>query len=187
MGRWGGAWTRSDGTTGYNYVCLRKGCRAAIKQKDLDIYAQVVMIRYLERPDVYAAVKGPGSDSVKAQAARADAGRLRAEIEDVRRLAEAGEMSPVMAARTEKGLLKRLGDAEQIAREAVMPGVIADIAGPDAAARWAQLDISVKRKIMRAGAEITVRRIGKGRWRGVTVGDRTGWKWLFGPDAAQDG
>lgn len=169
------------------YACQQSGCQAiAVKAEALDEYVEDKIILWGSDPAVYAAL-AKAEDSTAASAARADVARLEAELEETRQLFDEGEMSPVMAARKEKKLLAGLEDAEQRAREAVMPKALADNIGPQFAHRWVNvLDIHAKKQILRAVAGITVNRIGSGRYH-RPVGERVTWRWLIGPDAGKDG
>ncbi len=164
----------------FNYMCTRRGCWTAITMDALDRYVTGAILVWLSDPAVYTALTELG-DSAAAAAARADAERLRAELEEVRQLAESGEMSPVMAARTEKAKMEQLADAERIAEESALPPVLTSVIGPRAADRWAALDLAVKRQIIRAVAEIRVRPVGKGNYHGEDhVAGRVTLRWLLG-------
>jgi hypothetical protein len=62
---------------------------------------------------------GPGP--ALAKQARGEAAELRHELEQLYRDVDAGDVSPVIATRHEKGLLARIGEAEQRAQEATVP------------------------------------------------------------------
>ena len=135
--------TRGIGT----YSCKEKGCRAVgIKQEWLDEYVVDKIVLWGSDPAVYAALTRV-ENSEACAAARADIDRLTAELEETRQLFDDGEMSPVMAAREEQKLLEQIRDAEERARDAVMPKALADNIGPAFAHKWVNvLDIPVKRQ-----------------------------------------
>lgn len=170
-----------------HYACGQFGCyKVSIAQEALDEYVQDKIVLWLSDPGVYTALTAR-TDSAAAESARAEASRLRVELEEVRALAEAGEMSPVMAARSEKAILGRLTDAERLEHEATVPSALIGNIGPKAAARWLALDIPAKREIIRAVADITILGIGKGKYltKGNVrqpIADRVAWRWLLGPD-----
>jgi hypothetical protein len=169
------------------YQCQRSDCQAiSVKAEALDEYVEDKIILWGSDPAVYAALF-EAEDSAAGAAARADVARLEAELEETRQLFDDGEMSPVMAGRKEKKLLAELEDAEQRARDAVMPKVLADNIGPQFAHRWVNvLDIPAKKQILRAVAGIQVNPVGSGRSR-QPVGDRVTWRWLLGDVAPAAG
>jgi site-specific DNA recombinase len=166
------------------YTCWRKHC-VAIKQQTLDDYVERAMVRWLSDPRNAEDITR-GEDSDVARQARAEAAQLRIDLGEWRQLAEAGEVSPTGYAHAEKGLLRRIADAEQRALAATVPAVLAGNIGPQAEAGWARLDVAVKRQIIRAVADIRLRRVGVGQWRSADMEDRLEWEWLIGPDAGQD-
>ncbi|MGH2600226.1 MAG: recombinase family protein, partial [Dehalococcoidia bacterium] len=98
------------------YNCLNRRC-VAVTAALLDEYAERVVVAWLSREDVYEALSSGNGDEEVARA-RAEAQRLRSELEDWRKLAETGEVSPVSFARAEQGLLKRIAEEEQRAADA---------------------------------------------------------------------
>jgi hypothetical protein len=97
------------GWTG-QYCCLKKRC-AAVKAEILDGYGQRVVVAWLSRPAIFADLSCGVGDAEIAYA-RAEAQRLRAELEDWRKLGEAGEVSAISFARAEKGLTAQIAEPE---------------------------------------------------------------------------
>ncbi|MGH3649041.1 MAG: recombinase family protein [Micromonosporaceae bacterium] len=160
------------------YNCLNRRC-VAVTAELLDEYAERVVVAWLSREDIYELLSSGNGDEEVAQA-RAEAARLRDELEEWRQLAEAGDVSPVSFARVEPGLMKRITEAEQRAEDAGVPPVLRDMIGPDAMASWARLgdEVGVKREIINTIAEIRVKPAGKGN---RNFGPhRVVWRWKYG-------
>jgi site-specific DNA recombinase len=167
---------KADGSI-VSYVCHR--ChRVGVKQEHLDLYAERVIKRWLSDPANFGELMR--RDDSAAAAGRADAARLRAELEECRRLGAEGEISLVLAGRREKELLTKLTEAEQRIAAAALPPVLANNLGPHAAAAWDDLTLPVKRRIIREIADITVRPIGPGRHGIETLPHRVTWTWKLG-------
>lgn len=162
------------------YSCLARGCSAVLVER-LDSYITAAVVGWLAREDVADLIGARAADADVA-AARVEAERLRAELEQWRQLAENGEVSPVSFARAEQGLLGKLGSAEERAHVAGLPPVLRGRVGPEAATVWDGLGLEVKREIIRTVADIRLRPAGKAR--DVPLTDRLVWTWkLTDPDA----
>lgn len=150
------------GWSGQVYSCLLRRC-AAVKMQYLDEYIERIVVAWLMRPDVHEILHRTFDDQAVSQA-RAEAERLRAELEQWRQLAEQGDVTPVSFARAEIGLVKRIAEAEGAAREAGIPPVLRGWLGPHAAADWAALgdDVAVKREVIRTLLEVRLIPVGKG-------------------------
>jgi site-specific DNA recombinase len=169
---------------GMSYFCNDRSC-VGIRRDMLDDYVEKIIVRWLSDPDVVADLTR-AEDSAAAVQARGDLEQLRAELAGLYRDAKAGRVSPVIATATEKGLQERIDDAEQRIQAATLPPVLRGNIGPQAEAGWKQLDLEVKRAIIRAVADIRVRTVGHGSPQGggpVPARDRVEWRWLIGPDA----
>lgn len=155
------------------YACVRR-C-SAIPADDLDLFVQAVIDGYLAREDVQAfLVAGQGDDS-EAIEARREAATLREELEAWRKLADAGDVTPLDYARFSKALRTRIDAAEARAEEASVSPVIPK------AVDWTNLPVA--RQTVAALADIRLKPIGKGR-RHIQVNNRVKWRWLIGPDAS---
>mgnify|MGYP000005008269 CR=1 FL=1 len=166
------------------YACIDRCC--AINAEELDDLVERAIVGYLSRPDVYTDLMNTTSDDARVTMARAECERLRAELEDWRRLAEQGEVTAVSFARTEKGLLTRIAEEEAKTTEIALPPVLRGRIGEAAAASWKQDDLAIKREIIRLIADIRIAPAGKGR-RGVPVRERIStWRWLLGPEREKE-
>ncbi len=171
------------GWTGDVYSCLKKRC-AAVKAEYLDEYVQRAVVAWMARPETYDMLSAHAGGDEEIARARAEAQRLRAELEDWRKLAEDGDVTAISFARAEKGLLSQIAEHEQRAADAGIPPVLRGRVGPQAVGAWADLDdeLAVKRDIIRTVAEIKLLRAGKGSR--VPFGrHRLEWHWKFGPES----
>lgn len=166
------------------YKCLRRGC-AAVERDVLDEYAERVVVAWLSREDVYESL-ATGTDDAAVIAARAEADRLRADLDDWRARAIAGDVSAEMFGSIEKSRKAAIAEAERQAAEVDIPPVLRGFLGAQAISAWAALggNVAVKREIIRAVARIKVFPAGKGRrdWS-LTDPDRLSWEWKFGAAA----
>lgn len=88
--------------------------------------------------------------------ARAEAERLHADLEDYKKLAEAGQVKAIDFVRISKGLEAQIAEHEARAAEAGIPPVLRGRIGPQAVTAWAELgdEVGVKREIIRTVAGI---------------------------------
>ncbi|MEW2386529.1 hypothetical protein AB0873_31395 [Micromonospora sp. NPDC047707] len=89
-----------------------------MKAPILDEYVQRTVVAWLSRPDVYDILTAASATDEEVAHARAEAQRLRGELEDWRKLAEEGEVTAIAYARAEKGLLAQIAEHEQRAADA---------------------------------------------------------------------
>src|SRR6266511_2331008 len=170
------------GWTGDVYSCLKKRC-AAVKAEYLDEYVQRAVVAWMAREDIYELLAGQTGGDEEVARARAEASRLRSELEEYKKLADIGEIKAIDYARFSRNLEARIDEHDQRAKDAGIPPVLRGRIGPEAAARWAELDdeLAIKRDIIRTVADITLLRAGKGSR--VPFGrHRLEWRWKFGPD-----
>ncbi|XVV06350.1 recombinase family protein [Actinosynnema sp. CA-248983] len=85
-----------------------------------------------------------------ASRAQQEAERLRTQLEGFRAQALAEKITPESFAVFEAALLPKIQKAEQLARRAKLPPVLAEVIGPDARSAFLSLDLVQKRKILRA-------------------------------------
>jgi site-specific DNA recombinase len=168
--------------SGEMYSCLNKRCAAA-RMDLMDEYVQRVVVAWLSRPDIYQLLTAQTATDADVAHARAEAQRLRADLEDWRKLAEAGDVTPISFARAEKGLLAQIAEHDARAAEAGIPPVLRGRIGEQAVAAWAELgdEVAVKREIIRTVADIRLKPAGKGNRRPFGR-HRLEWRWKFGPE-----
>jgi site-specific DNA recombinase len=170
------------GWSGEQYTCLRKKCSSALMNV-MDEYVQRAVVAWLSRPDIYEVLTAQCATDAEVAHARAEAARLRGDLEEWRKLAEAGEVTPVSFARAEKGLLAQIAEHESRAAEAGIPPVLRGRIGEQAVAAWAELgdEVAVKRDIIRLVADIRLRPAGKGNRRPFGR-HRLNWRWKYGAE-----
>ncbi len=95
------------GWTGQTYSCLKRRCVAVMKER-LDEYVQRAVVAWLAHPDVFEILSAGTGDAEVAQA-RAQAQKLRAELDEWRGLAGTEDgPSLVSFARAEKNLMAQI-------------------------------------------------------------------------------
>lgn len=145
---------------------------------------QRAVVAWLSLPETAEMLSALSGGDEQAATARAEAARLRAELEDWRKLAERGEVTAMSFVRAEKGLMRQIAEQEALAAEADIPPVLRGMVGPHAMTRrWAELgdEVARKREIIRVVADIKLLRAGKGT-RQAFGAHRLQWRWLLGPD-----
>jgi site-specific DNA recombinase len=170
------------GVISVQYSCVKKRCASA-PMALMDEYVQRVVVAWLSRPDIYEILTAQTATDADVAHARAVADRLRGDLEDWRKLAEAGEVTPISFARAEKGLLAQIAEHDARAAEAGIPPVLRGRIGAEAVAAWAELgdEVAVKRDIIRTVADIRLKPAGKGNRRPFGR-HRLEWRWKFGPE-----
>jgi site-specific DNA recombinase len=143
------ALARRGSWRGWTYRCQRRLC-VAVRKEWLDEYIERIVVAWLTKADVHAGLHQPTTDKETA-AARAEAQRLRTQLEGYKQLAEAGEIEPQEYARITKGLKAGIAAAEARAVERSLPPVLRGRIGKHAAREWAALadNLPVKREIIR--------------------------------------
>ena len=133
------------------------GCRARghvrMVEQDLDTYLTGLLLDRLSRPDVVEGLRS--HDETEAAAvvkAREELAAARAEHEELGRAVGAGELSALLAARSEPMILARIEAAEGKTRALDVPSALRGLIAPgaDVAARWAEAPISTRRAVLRA-------------------------------------
>lgn len=115
---------------------------------DVDEVVRAYLVAFLSRPDVLSELQPGDDESVKDAAA--EVARLRAQLADARRKATAGTISLDDFAAFRGAWEPELAAAELAARPTWVPGVVFDVAGSDAAARWDDTPLTGQRAILRA-------------------------------------
>lgn len=154
------------------YACA-ESCSSIIAD-ELDKFVMTVIDVYLARPDVQAYLAAAQADDAVSTAARAEAARLRGEIESYKKLAESGQLDAADYLRFTTGLKTKVAEEEARAEEAAIPPVLRGEVD------WT--DIPVARQFVAAVADIRLKPVGKGKRVGMR--DRLIWRWLIGPEAA---
>lgn len=126
----------------------------------VDAKVERVICVLLSRPDVADLFDVDDGAAVEA---RAEVAELKARLEAFYDAAAAGELTPQALARIEARLLPQVEAAERRARTAVVSPAVAGAAGPDAAERWKELALPVKREVIRELVTVRILPVGQGR------------------------
>lgn len=135
------------------YACRTNFCfsRSAAETDEL---VEQVMIGVLSRPDITARLS---AGDPEATTAGEEMARMTAKLEEARRLAAQEDgLSLESLMDLERRLLPRIADLKRAARPKHIPTVVLDTAGPDAAARWAELPVASRREIVRVLAHVKI-------------------------------
>ena len=171
------------GWTGQVYSCILRRC-AAVKMEYLDEFVARIVVAWCAREETAEQLHKKFDDQGAAES-RAEAERLRNDLEQWRTLAEAGEVTPISFARAEAGLLKKIAEAEAQANEAGIPPVLRGMIGPHAEAHWLSLgdDVARKREIIKEVLDLRLMPVGKGT---RAFGPHRVWRrWKLADDDAQ--
>jgi hypothetical protein len=126
---------------------------------------EAVLCRRLARPDVLELLAHAACDDAEVQAAAEEVMRLRGKLAAARQAWDADVLSLEeyieMKARTEP----KIRTADERARPRSLPPAVFDVAGPDAERRWKALDVTAKRALVAALADVTISPVGRGQWR----------------------
>lgn len=148
---------RPNGTRRTRYGCSAGHCvqRAA---ELVDLRVELALVHpehgYLSRPDILTELADV--DDTAQQEAAADAARLRAELADVRRKVDERKLTLDDYVFFRSRWEPQLADAERRARPKWLPDAVAEVAGPDAAARWEAQTMTVRRSIVKALIEVRI-------------------------------
>ena len=139
----------------------------SIPAEALETFAEDLIIARLSRPDARDLFTADRS----AEAGEAGAALLRKqqELDDLYAEVSAGRLSVRALTAIEPGLLAEVEALGQRAHSFVPP-LLRDVAGPDAAKRWAELSLDQKKDVMRAIVTIRLHRAGKGGRVGARKG-----------------
>ncbi len=143
------------------YRCRLRFC-VSRRADELDEYVEAVVIGRLLRPDLAVTLAAQADDPAVRRAGE-EVARLRAKLEEARRLVDEDRLSLDSLADLEARTLPRLRMAEQRAQPRHLPAAVLDVAGADAAARWERTPVGQRRQIVRALMDV---RVGKAPARG---------------------
>lgn len=155
----GGPMRRAKNRGHGTYTCQRGFC-VVRRIEATDEYVTESVLRRLEKPDFAehcVEEDGASADAIKEVAA------LRARLEAFTDSAADGELTPAALARIEQKLRPQIAAAERRVRATFASPIVAHLAGPDARARWIDLDIAEKRAAVKALAAIRILKIGRGK------------------------
>jgi DNA invertase Pin-like site-specific DNA recombinase len=133
-------------TLKYQCSAHEVGHSCKLAMDDADSFVTKAVIGRLSAPDFYQHLAGGGNEEKIIQA-RADAARLRAELDEW----AAADITPRAYAIREAKLLPLIEAAEKRATELAVPLALRDLASPgtDVAARWAAMAVAARREVVR--------------------------------------
>lgn len=139
---------RVNGPRQVRYGCAASHCVQRSAEL-VDAKVEAVVTRFLARPDVVAELRDddPGEAVREAQT---EVARLRAELDDARRKVADGALTLDDLAFLRTQWEPKLAAAEARARPAWVPDAVYDVAGPEAAERWAATPVVRQRAILKA-------------------------------------
>jgi site-specific DNA recombinase len=139
------------------YNCRTSFCVGRMAE-DVDRLVELVMVGLLERPELTERL---AADDPEAMRAGETVARLRAKLEEARRLVADDRLSLASLVDLEARTLPKLEAAERAARPKHVPTVVLDAIGPDAAERWAALSMAQRREVVRALADVRIMPAGR--------------------------
>ncbi len=122
----------------------------------VDRFVTDVIAARLSSPDVLDVWTADPSDDV--QAAQREAAVLNVELAELREAKKARRISLGSFLEFEPDLLARLAEAERRARPVAVPPLVAELAGPEATARWEQLELEQQRAVIRLLCTVRIMR-----------------------------
>lgn len=161
------------------YTCPRG--HLGIRRSATDAYVRDAVLGQLAKPDLYNTLRQAGEDADReVVAARGEAEKLRAELDDWRLRAARRQISPESLVVIEADLVARIKEADRRADRAAIPPALRQFVGPDVdvRARWDAAPLAARRALIQFLAEIRVRPAGQSafipvherlrdsRWRG---------------------
>lgn len=142
-------------------------CRVCHKisrlQEPLDEALEKLLVARLQRPDVLA---GFTADDGEAKAAAAEAVRLSAKLANARKLVDEDRMSLESFADFEGKWLPKIKEADARSRPKHLPQQLVEMAGADAAAKWAAADVKARRVVLDTLLTVTILPLGNGPRQG---------------------
>ncbi len=148
-----GTGVRRQKNRGYGtYVCPDSFC-VSRGVESVDGLVVESVLRRLESVDV---VEHLGEQDSAAADARAELEALRARLEAFTDSAADGELTPAALARIEQRLRPQIAEAERQVRASFSSPLVAELAGPHARTRWAELSIEDRRSVVKAIATVRI-------------------------------
>ncbi|MDQ1528114.1 MAG: site-specific recombinase [Microbacteriaceae bacterium] len=136
----------------------RYDCRTCHKvsrlQAPVDEFVSAVLVARLSQPDVLAALSS--TDDADVATAQIEVARLQGKLAQARQLVDEDRLSLESLADLETRTLPRLRVAQQAARPRNVPAVVAEVAGEQAAQRWAATPIASRRAVLDALITVTI-------------------------------
>lgn len=136
---------------GWQYQCHFKGC-VRVSYDDLTEYAEAALLGFLSEADYAERLRAnDGRNDAALEAIESEIAAMRAELDELWRDVERGDVSPKAATVAERGLTAKLADAERRKAELSTPSVLRGLISPgeDVVGRWKAAPMSTKREVAR--------------------------------------
>ncbi|QNE19665.1 recombinase family protein [Kribbella qitaiheensis] len=132
------------------YTCHKRGC-VRIGKAEVDVLAERAIKGFVKRKDVYSKFAQRSGNGKALKAVRDEIADIRAEHRDLADKLGRGEISPMLAAGAEPGILARLLAAEGREKELTTPAEMAGILDPgqDVDQWWEDAPMSTRRLVAR--------------------------------------
>lgn len=157
-GECGGELVVRKGRTGKTYMCATNFCVGAMADQFENLVELAVLDR-LESPDVLELLT-VGDEA--AAGAFEEERALQARLDNLIDQAADGSISAAVLARLTGKLEPQIAAAKRRAQAAISSPLVAELAGPDARAKWQPMAMTQKRAVVRALVEVRLFRGGKG-------------------------
>ncbi|NEN51041.1 recombinase family protein [Modestobacter muralis] len=141
------------------YLCV-DGFHVSRREDLVDNLVEAVTVARLQRPDVLELLAAGDDEDVAG--ALDEVREKRARLEGFYDAAAAGNLTAAALSRIEANLLPEIAAAERRAHGAVLSPIVADVAGHDAAERWAGLTMPQKREVITTLMEVRIMPAGRG-------------------------
>ncbi|MBW0275044.1 hypothetical protein ATM97_27975 [Nocardia sp. MH4] len=157
-GECGGELVIRKGRTGKTYMCATNFCVGAMADQ-FEKLVELAVLDRLESPDVLELLAAGDEAATEAfEEERA----LQARLDNLIDQAADGSISAAVLARLTGKLEPQIAAAKRRAQAAISSPLVAELAGPDARAKWTPMAMTQKRSVVRALVEVRLFRGGKG-------------------------
>jgi site-specific DNA recombinase len=138
------------------YSCGERFC-VTRTAAEIDALVEAVVVGRLARPD-FAAALAESADDPAVRTAGEEVARLRARLDEARRLVAEDELSLESLVEIERRTLPALQAAEKRAQPRHVPDAVHEVAGADAPTLWEATPIAARREIVHALLDVRIRR-----------------------------
>lgn len=133
------------------YTCHRKSC-VRVNKAEFDDFATDAVLTALGSRELYEVLRDTGTDNdAELSAVRDTLADLREQHDQLAAAVASGQLSTMLAAKSEPLILAEIDKAEKREKELMTPSVLTELITPgtDVVQRWEQAKISTKREVAR--------------------------------------
>jgi hypothetical protein len=123
-------------------------------QRPVDELIEALLVARLSQPDALATLSQ--GDDAEVTAARDELIRLRAKLARARQLVDEDRLSLESLVDLEARSLPRIHAAQRAAQPRDIPAVVCEVAGEQAAQRWAEISVADQRTLLDLLIEVTI-------------------------------